>query len=55
MWTCGFYKHEHLHTVVSYTFTKTMLNMDLHMMLTVLMEFAYMTFMNFTADSMNIL
>ena len=55
MWTRGFYKYEHLYTVVSYTFTKIMLNMDLHMMLTVLMDFAYMTFMNFKADSVNTL
>ena len=41
MWTRGFYKYEHLYTVASYTFTKTMLNMDLHMMLTVLMDFTY--------------
>ena len=53
MWTHGFYKYEHLYTVVSYAFTKTMLNMDLHMMLTVLMDFAYMTFRNFKADSVN--
>ena len=56
MWTRGFYKYEHLYTAVSYTSTKTMMNMDLHMMLTVLMDFAYnMTFMNFKADSMNTL
>ena len=39
MWTGGFHKYEHLHTVVSYIFTKKNLNIDLNMMLTDLMEF----------------